>query len=49
MARSYEPFGETLTSAGTRTSNFQFTGQQVNGTGLVFLRARYYGPRLGGS
>jgi RHS repeat-associated protein len=47
MARSYEPFGETLDSAGTRTTNFQFTGQQVDATGLVFLRARYLEPAVG--
>ncbi len=47
MDRSYEPFGEVLTYSGTRTSNFQFGGQQVDGTGLVFLRARYLEPAVG--
>ena len=36
-----------MTSVGTRTSNFQFSGQQVDGTGLVFLRARYYSGAFG--
>jgi hypothetical protein len=47
LSQSYEPFGETLTSAGTRTTNFQFSGQQVDGTGLVFLWARQGGPAKG--
>ena len=47
LAQSYEPFGELLTSAETRTSNFQFSGQQVDGTGLVYLRARYMEPVVG--
>ena len=36
-----------MTSVGTRTSNFQFTGQQVDGRGLVYLRARYLEPAVG--
>ena len=47
LAQSYEPFGETLTSAGTRTSNFQFTNEQTDATGLVYLRTRYYEPSVG--
>ena len=39
LARSYEPFGDPMSSVRTRTSNFQFAGQEVDGTGLVFLRA----------
>ena len=39
LAQSCEPFAETLSSVGSRTTNFQFTGQKVDGTGLVFLRA----------
>lgn len=40
MDRSYEPFGEVLTSAATRTTNFQFTSQQMDRTGLAQLRGR---------
>ena len=39
--------GDPVTSVGTRTSNFQFSGQQIDGTGLVFLRARYYSGAFG--
>jgi RHS repeat-associated protein len=39
---SYEPFGKT-TPTGTASSNpFQFTGRERDGTGLYYLRARYY-------
>ena len=47
LARSYEPFGDPLSSVGTGTSIFQYTGQQVDATGLVYLRARYYEPGVG--
>jgi len=47
MDQGYEPFGDVLTYSGTRTSIFQFSGQQVDGTGLVFLRARYLQPAVG--
>jgi RHS repeat-associated protein len=43
LARIYKPYGDPLSSVGTGTSIFQFTGQQVDGTALVYLRARYYG------
>ena len=36
-----------LGSTGTRTSNFQFTNEQTDATGLVYLRARYYEPSVG--
>jgi RHS repeat-associated protein len=42
MAMSYEPFGDTITSAGSAATAFQFTGEQRDATGLTYLRARYY-------
>lgn len=36
-----------LASTGTRTSLFGWAGEARDGTGLVFLRARYYSPSLG--
>ncbi len=42
LAKSYQPYGETLTSAGNGTSPFAFTGEQVDVSGLTYLRARYY-------
>ncbi len=32
---------------GTSTQPFQFTGQQRDGNGLIYLRARYYDPTTG--
>ena len=42
LAKSYQPYGETLASAGSGTSPFAFTGEQVDASGLTYLRARYY-------
>ncbi len=42
---TYEPFGKT-TIAGTSSNPFQYTGRENDGTGLYYLRARYYYPRL---
>ena len=47
LTRSYEPFGDPLQTTGTGTSIFAFTGEQRDGTGLVYLRARYYGSSFG--
>jgi RHS repeat-associated protein len=48
LAKSYEPFGSLLTSAGSGSSTFAFTGEQYDAeTGFTFLRARYYGSDLG--
>jgi RHS repeat-associated protein len=43
---AYEPFGKT-TFSGSGTSNlYRFTGRELDGTGLYFMRARYYNPIL---
>ncbi len=42
LAKSYQPYGGTLASAGSGTSPFAFTGEQVDASGLTYLRARYY-------
>lgn len=42
LAKSYQPYGETLASAGNGASPFAFTGEQVDVGGLTYLRARYY-------
>ena len=47
LARSYEPYGEVLASAGEGNSSYGFTGEMQDATGLVYLRARYYAPRNG--
>jgi YD repeat-containing protein len=43
-AASYAPYGEVLASAGEGESVYGYTGEAVDVTGLVYLRARYYAP-----
>lgn len=45
--QNYAPFGETFGSVGSFDSPFAFTGEQVDPTGQLYLRARYYNPSLG--
>ena len=47
LARSYEPFGKLLSSAGNPLAKYSFTGEWQDPTGLIFLRARYYDPATG--
>jgi RHS repeat-associated protein len=47
LAQSYEPFGSVMTSIGSGETNYSFTGEWADGTGLVHLRARYYAPIQG--
>jgi len=47
LAKSYQPYGSVLSSAGTGTSMYGFTGEQTDATNLIFLRARYYGSGQG--
>jgi RHS repeat-associated protein len=41
LARSFAPFGSVLSSTGSASTAFSFTGEQSDRTGLTFLRARY--------
>ena len=48
LTESYEPYGSVLTSQGSATSAFGFTGEQSDSyIELVFLQARYMQPALG--
>jgi RHS repeat-associated protein len=47
LSQSFDPFGNVLERTGTGQSSFGYTGEQTDPTGLVFLRARYYDPRVG--
>jgi RHS repeat-associated protein len=38
----YHPYGSVRYSEGTLPTDFGFTGQRQDGTGLVFMHARYY-------
>ena len=42
----YEPFGKATITSGSSTNQFKFTGREDDGTGLDYLRARYYSPTL---
>ncbi len=44
---SYDAFGSLVASTGNTVNPFLFNGQQLDGTGLYFLRARYYAPTVG--
>ena len=41
---TYEPFGKTTASGTSSVNGFQFTGREIDGTGLSYYRARYYDP-----
>jgi RHS repeat-associated protein len=45
--QTYAPFGSPLSTHGTFAGSFGFTGEQVDSSGQVYLRARYYTPSLG--
>ena len=47
LTRSYEPFGDTLTTSGTATTAFAFSGEARDATGLTYLRARYLSTSAG--
>jgi len=41
---TYDVFGAIRDQSGSSPNEFLFTGEQVDGTGLQYLRARYYDP-----
>jgi RHS repeat-associated protein len=43
---TYDVYG-TPTKTGSLANEFDFAGQQTDGTGLQYLRARYYDPGTG--
>jgi RHS repeat-associated protein len=47
FAQSYEPYGNVLDVSGEARTPFGFTGEWMDRTGLVHLRARYYAPYFG--
>ena len=47
LTQSYDPYGNVISSTGTSTSIFGYTGNQLDQTGLTYLRARYYAPETG--
>jgi len=48
LSRAYEPYGEELSSSGSGTTSYGFTGEYYDTeTKLIHLRARYYSPATG--
>ena len=47
LLKSYEPYGSVLNGQGSGASIFSYAGEQIDGTGLIYLRARYMQPTLG--
>ena len=47
LNKTYDPFGKTLLSQGEGYIRFGYTGEPAEGSGLVYLRARYYDPATG--
>jgi RHS repeat-associated protein len=47
LARAYEPFGSRMLTAGPAASPYGFGGEWRDATELMYLRARYYDPRVG--
>jgi uncharacterized protein RhaS with RHS repeats len=39
---SFEPFGNAAQTGSSSTNTFNYTGRQLDATGLYFNRARYY-------
>jgi len=49
VSYTYDSFGNLITSSGSITNAYGFTGEQQfnEADNLVFLRARYYNPKVG--
>jgi RHS repeat-associated protein len=48
LTRSYQPFGEVLTSTGTGSSVYGYTGEMTDSyIKLIYLRSRYYSSDAG--
>jgi RHS repeat-associated protein len=46
LTNAYKPYGEVLDSVGEGASAYGYTGEWMDETGLVYLRARYYAPNV---
>ena len=45
---TYDPYGNVVSTSGSLTSPFGYSGQYTDGeSGLIYLRARYYQPSTG--
>ena len=44
LTKSYDPYGNVVSSTGSGSSAYAYTGEQQDASGLTYLRARYYNP-----
>lgn len=47
LTQSYAPYGDVVSSVGTSQTDYAFTGEMGDASGLTYLRARYYAPQDG--
>jgi RHS repeat-associated protein len=47
LDRSYQPYGNVLSSTGGGATSYGYAGEWRDTTGMVYLRARYYMPGVG--
>jgi len=47
LAQTFEPYGEIWASYGNGSSSYSFSGEAIDPSGLIFLRARYMDPSVG--
>jgi len=47
LTQTFDPYGNGYSKSGTAASSFGYTGEQTDGNGFVYLRARYYQPGMG--
>jgi RHS repeat-associated protein len=43
----YQPYGKISQQTGQNTTNYKFTGKELDTTGLYYYGARYYDPEIG--
>jgi RHS repeat-associated protein len=43
---TFEPFGNTTATGAATTNSFEYTGRELDASGLYYYRARYYNPQL---
>ena len=47
VRQRYFPYGQVRSTWGSLPTTYNFTGQRLDGTGLLYYGARYYAPRIG--
>ena len=47
LSQSFDPFGSGLMKVGDGSSSFQYAGEPMDPTGLIYLRARYLDAAVG--